>query len=68
MDKFELVVADIFDENFKLAEQVDCVVLSYTVTTFINNYDMLKDIIESCRRHIKEGGYVLIADFEYVAI
>ena len=41
MDKFELIVADIFDENFKLPEQVDCVVLSYTLTTFINNYDML---------------------------
>jgi hypothetical protein len=41
LDKFELIVEDIFDENFKLAEKVDCVVMSYTLTTFINSYDML---------------------------
>ena len=39
IDKFELVVADIFDQSFQLPEKVDCVVLSYTLTTFINNYE-----------------------------
>ena len=41
IDKFELVVADIFDQSFQLPEKVDCVVLSYTLTTFINNYEQL---------------------------
>ena len=41
IDKFELVVADIFDQSFQLPEKVDCVVLSYTLTTFINNFEML---------------------------
>ena len=41
MDKFELLVADVFDEKFTLPEKVDCVVLSYTLTTFINKYEQL---------------------------
>ena len=45
IDKFELVCADIFDESFKLPEQVDCIVASYTLTTFINNMEMCKDIL-----------------------
>ena len=45
VDKFELIVADIFDESFKLPEKVDCVVLSYTITTFINKYEMLAKIL-----------------------
>lgn len=49
-DKFELICADIFDEKFTLPEQVDCVVLSYTVSTFINNMEMLTDILHHCRR------------------
>jgi len=46
MDKFELITADIFDETFELPEKVDCVVMSYTLTTFINNYDMLSKILK----------------------
>ena len=45
LDKFELICHDIFDETFQLPEKVDCVVLSYTLTTFINNYEMLSKII-----------------------
>ena len=45
IDKFELVCADIFDEKFTLSEKVDCVVLSYTISTFINSYEMLKSIL-----------------------
>lgn len=41
IEKFELVCADIFDDNFTLGEKVDCAVLSYTISTFINNYGML---------------------------
>jgi len=44
-DKFELICADIFDTNFQLAEKVDCVICSYTLSTFINNYDMLQEIL-----------------------
>ena len=67
MEKFELIVADIFDENFSLPEKVDCVVMSYTLTTFINNYDMLKTILERCSKHVKPNtGIVFVADFEYV--
>ena len=45
VDKFELVCSDIFDDKFALPEKVDCVILSYTITTFINNYDMLAKIL-----------------------
>jgi SAM-dependent methyltransferase len=37
IDKFELVCQDIFDDKFQLPEKVDCVVLSYTLSTFINS-------------------------------
>ena len=46
IDKFELVCADIFDENFKLPENVDGVIISYVLTTFINNYESLVKIIK----------------------
>ena len=36
IDKFELVCADILDENFVLQEKVDCVVLSYTLSAFVS--------------------------------
>ena len=39
IDKFDLVVADIFDENFHLEEKVDVVVICYTLCTFINSYE-----------------------------
>ena len=68
IDQFELVCADIFDEKFALSEKVDCVVLSYTITTFINNYDMLKSILSQCSKVIKDDGYVFIADFQWVDI
>ena len=67
LDKFELMVEDIFDENFKLAEKVDCVVMSYTLTTFINSYEMLHTILARCSKHVKPNtGIVFIADFQYV--
>lgn len=46
IDKFDLVCADIFDETFELAEKVDGVIISYVLTTFINNYEMLVKIIK----------------------
>ena len=68
IDKFELICADIFDtEKFKLPEQVDCVVISYAFTTFINNFDMLKKLLQQCKKQTKEDvGCCLIADFSYV--
>lgn len=68
IDKFELIVADIFDQSFKLPEKVDCVVLSYTLTTFINNYEMLASILSQCKKCVKDDGYMFIADFCWVNI
>ena len=68
IDKFELVCADIFDTTFKLPEKVDCVVLSYTLTTFINNLGMLTEILRQCKKQLKEGGHICLTDFEYVKI
>ena len=45
IDKFELVCSDILDVEFKLPEQVDCVVLSYAITTFIDEYPNLVQIL-----------------------
>merc|ERR1712070_792840 len=68
IDLFELVCFDIFDDEFKLAEKVDCIVLSYTITTFINSYGMLAKILSQCSKVLKDDGYMFIADFQYVAI
>ena len=68
IDKFEFVCHDIFDETFQLPEKVDCVVLSYTLTTFINSYEQLAKIIKRCAAQLKDDGYLFIADFAYVDI
>jgi len=68
IDKFELVCSDVFDENFTLPEKVDCVVLSYTITTFVNSYTMLSKLLSQCRNLVKEDGYMFIADFSWVAM
>lgn len=68
IEKFELVAADIFDQSFQLPEKVDCVILSYAMTTFINDYKMLVDILSQCRKQINEDGYILLVDFEHVSI
>ena len=65
-EKFELVCADIFDKSFRLPEKVDCVVCSYTITTFINNFDMLASIIEQCSKQIKPDGFLFITEFSWV--
>ena len=66
IDKFELVVADIFDESFQLPEKVDCVVHSYTLTTFINNSEQLTKILSQCKKFVKDDGYMLISDFSWM--
>lgn len=68
IDQFELITADIFEANFALPVQVDCVVMSYTLTTFCYNYDMLSSILKQCCKQCKADGYMLIADFSYVDI
>ena len=50
IDKFELVCSDILDEKFELSEKVDCVVCSYAITTFINDFENLVQILKQCRR------------------
>lgn len=42
--------------------------MSYTLTTFINNYEMLSSILKQCYKQVKPGGYMYIADFSYVNI
>lgn len=68
IDKFELVCHDIFDETFHLPEKVDCVVLSYTLSTFINKQEMLEKIIKRCADQLKDDGYIFVADFAHVKI
>lgn len=63
IDLFELVCFDIFDDEFQLSEKVDCIVLSYTITTFINSYGMLNKILSQCAKVLKDDGYMFIADF-----
>lgn len=46
MDQFELICADIFDDSFEIPEKVDCVVCSYTISTFINTHEMLQKILQ----------------------
>ena len=46
VDKFELVCKDIFDEDFELSEKVDCVVISYVLSTFITNHEQLVKILD----------------------
>jgi len=48
IDKFQLICHDIFDENFELPEKVDCVVLTYVLSTFINSQDMLVNLLKQC--------------------
>ena len=66
IDKFELVCADIFDKEFALPEKVDCVVLSYTVSTFINKFEMLQEIIQQVKNQLKPDGQIFITEFSYV--
>jgi len=68
IDKFELVCSDVFDDNFTLPEKVDCVVLSYTITTFVNSYTMLTKLLSQCSKLVKEDGYMFIADFSWMAM
>lgn len=66
IDQFELICHDVFDPSFVLPQKVDCVVLSYTLCTFISNYEMLTTILKRCLEQLKPDGYVLVADFSYV--
>jgi len=42
--------------------------MSYTLTTFINNYEQLANIFKQCFKQCKDNGYMFIADFSYVDI
>jgi hypothetical protein len=66
IDKFELYCADIFDKNFILPEKVDCVVLSYTASTFVSNFETLKKLISQCKEYIKDDGCVIVTEFSWV--
>ena len=66
IDSFDLICHDIFDETFQLADKVDCVVLSYTLSTFICNMEMLVKMLTRCKSMIKDDGCVFVADFSWV--
>ena len=67
-DKFELGVGDIFDSNLELPEKVDGVLITFTLSTFISNYDMLEELFTNIKKMVKPDGYVLVTDFQYVEI
>jgi ubiquinone/menaquinone biosynthesis C-methylase UbiE len=66
IDKFELIVADILDDSFKLPEKVDCIVMSYAISAFINEYENLKKLLDQCKKCIKDNGMIFICEFSYV--
>lgn len=41
-------------------------VLSYTLSTFINNMEMLVKMLTRCKSMIKDDGIVFVADFSWV--
>lgn len=66
MDKFELINANICDEeNFTLPEKVDVIVLCYVITTFVTTQDLLNTILSQSKKYLKEGGTVLITDVAF---
>ena len=40
--------------------------MSYTLTTFLNNYEMLASIMSQCGKQVKDDGYMFVADFSWV--
>ena len=69
IDKFELICADIYDDNLTLPEKVDVVLLVNTVTTFISSYEMLQQLYIQARKLAKEkDGVLFIYDFSYIPI
>lgn len=66
IDKFELICADIFDESFQLPEKVDGVICGYTISTFINTYEMLTTILKRMGAQTKPDGFIFISDFQWV--
>ena len=66
IDKFDLVCKDIFEDDFDLPEKYDCIILSYTITTFINTQEMLNKLLSQCSKVVKDTGYLFIADFQFV--
>ena len=64
-DKFELVQGNILDDTFKLDEQVDVVVASYVIASFISNSEVLAEFISCCKDKLKPGGYLLIMELSY---
>ena len=52
-----------------MPEKVDCVVLLFSLTEFVNNYNMLDRILNVCYQNLNEdNGFVIISDFTYVDI
>lgn len=64
--KFELICEDIFDDKFVLPEKVDMVICSYTISTFINSFEMLTKILSQCGKQLKKDGLIVITDFSWV--
>jgi hypothetical protein len=48
-----------------MKEKVDCVVVSYSVCTFINSFEMLTSFLSQLRKFFKEDGFMIISDFSH---
>lgn len=68
VDKFEFLCSNILDDDFQLAEKVDCVIASYMLTACIDSYDTLEKFFFQCAKTVKEDGYLFVADFSWVRI
>ena len=66
IDKFELICHDIFDKTLEIPEKVDCVVLCYTLATFICDYDMLLNLFKICASHVKDDGLLFVSGGSWV--
>ena len=48
-----------------MKEKVDCVVVCYSVCTFINSFEMLTSFLSQLKKFVKEDGFMIISDFSY---
>ena len=48
-----------------MKEKVDCVVVCYSVCTFINSFEMLTSFLSQLKKFVKEEGFMIISDFSY---
>ena len=65
-DKFDFVVASILEEDWKITEKVDSIVMSYLLTDFATSMDILVLALKNSKKYLKKGGSIIICDFGYI--